>query len=543
MRLNGQGAGSVPGAVLEAGGTVLEAARRIPGLTNRLATRGSRVVLEAARHPDLVMARARKLPQAAPMLRQAIEPILTGHVENWQAEYAYATGVQAFVYGFPYLYYAQLRHEWVTHPRDPDAVPYAAVGHFWHARHPVDATYRDGGSPSNDTLYSVSWLDLSSGPVVLSHPDMGNRYFSFQIVAFTSDTVDYVGQRTTGSRAGHFAIVGPDWHGDLPAAVRATQPSPTPWVLVLGRTAVDGPDDAAAATKLQEGFQLAPLDSWDKPHASEPERRDVYAPTPPETDPLGPWRTLNAMLEENPPPAHHAALLQQFRTIGVGPGCDVDAQPDPVKQGLTRAAMVAMALIRRQFASGDWATTVDGWRYPPPEIGRFGDDFLRRAADQCLAGIAANEPAEAVYLIDFTDADGKPLADGHYHLHFPPGALPPVDAFWSLTAYTAEDMNLIPNPAQRYSVGDRTPGLRRDPDGGLSIYLQPSAPEEPGALNWLPTSAEHPWFAILRLYRPHPDVATGGWRCPPIRRATSPSGTSTAEPPRVALPRQQEELP
>ena len=160
-------------------------------------------------------------------------------------------------------------------------------------------------------------------------------------------------------------------------------------------------------------------------------------------------------------------LLSQFARIGIGPGLDVDAQPDDVKLALTRAAAIGMGLLKQQFLSGDWATLVNGWRYPPPEEGRFGDDFLRRAADQSLAGITANDPAEAVYLVNFDDADGAKLApQGRYELRFGPGDLPPVDAFWSLAAYTEQDMNLIPNPARRYSVGDRTPGLTRDRTAG-----------------------------------------------------------------------------
>ena len=140
---------------------------------------------------------------------------------DWRAEYAYTAGVQAFVYGCPYIYYAQLRHAWVTNRRDPEVVPYAAVNQFWHAGRLLDATYRDGGSPSTDSLYSFAWLDLREEPVILSHPDMGERYFTFQLAGFTSDNFGYVGQRTTGAAAGDFAIVGPGWRGDLPPGKRA----------------------------------------------------------------------------------------------------------------------------------------------------------------------------------------------------------------------------------------------------------------------------------------------------------------------------------
>ncbi|WP_052273975.1 DUF1254 domain-containing protein [Arthrobacter sp. L77] len=438
---------------------------------------------------------------------------------DWRAEYAYTAGVQAFIYGFPYIYNAKLRHDWVTSTQDPAVHPAAAVNEFWHAGRILDATYRAGGCPSTDSLYSLAWLDLGDGPFILSHPDMGERYFTFQLASFTSDNFGYVGQRTTGPGAGNFAVVGPGWDGDLPAGVQRVRTSPTPWALVLGRTAVNGVGDLPNARALQGRYRLIPLAAWNAPGAVVPARREVYAPVPVSEDPLGPWKTLNAMLAENPPSSRHALVLEQFSGLGVGAGLDVEAQPDAVRQGLARAAVAGMALLRDQFASGDWATIVNGWRYPPPEEGRFGNDFLRRAADQSLAGIAANDPAESVYLMNFQDEDGARLDPGHrYTLRFPPGGLPPVDAFWSLTAYTAADLNLIANPIDRYSVGDHASGLRMDDDGGLTLYLQPDPPAAGREPNWLPTSPESPWFVLLRMYRPGPAALDGSWRCPGMAR-------------------------
>jgi hypothetical protein len=503
--------------------TVPDAAQHLPAmpaLTARLTPLPGRAVAEAIRQPEAFLRHARQLPTAGAMLRDAVEPILTGKVDDWRAEYAYTAGVQAFIYGFPYIYNAKLRHDWVSAGKQTP-LPHAAVNHFWHATKPIDATYRGGGCPDSDVLYSLAWVDVSREPVILSHPNMGNRYFAFELVAFSSDNFDYVGQRSTGKKAGHFAISGPGWKGRLPAGVRRTQPSPTPWLLVLGRTLVDGQQDVARVGALQDQYLLTPLSAWGKPRAKLPSRRAVYKPGEPEQDPLAPWKSLNAMLAENPPSPHHALLLDQFARIGIGPGRKPDAQADAVRRGLIRAAAVGMPLLRQEFLSGGSATAVNGWRYPAPNEGRFGDDFLRRAADQSLAGIAANDPAEAVYLIGFEDADGKRLSPkGRYRLHFPPGQIPPADAFWSLTAYSEQDLSLIPNAAARYSVGDRTPGLKREPDGSLTIYLQPSSPGSARMANWLPTSREHPWFVILRLYRPGRSVAQGKWRCPGLAKVS-----------------------
>ena len=78
-------------------------------------------------------------------------------------------------------------------------------------------------------------------------------------------------------------------------------------------------------------------------------------------------------------------------------------------------------------------------------------------------------------------------------------------------------MNLVPNPANRYSIGERTAGLQRDPDGALTISIQAESPGEGQASNWLPCPAGGTWFVILRLYRPRPEVIDAKWVCPPIR--------------------------
>jgi hypothetical protein len=131
---------------------------------------------------------------------------------DWREQYAYTLGVQAYVFGFPYVYLPSLRADWVTRPKAAsDITPYAPINHFSHVRNLADASYRGGGSPNQDTLYSTAWLDVGKEPVILSHPDMGDRYFAFELAGIDSDNFAYVGKRTTGSKAGSFAIVGPGW--------------------------------------------------------------------------------------------------------------------------------------------------------------------------------------------------------------------------------------------------------------------------------------------------------------------------------------------
>ena len=78
-------------------------------------------------------------------------------------------------------------------------------------------------------------------------------------------------------------------------------------------------------------------------------------------------------------------------------------------------------------------------------------------------------------------------------------------------------MNLVPNPSNRYAVGDRTAGLQRDPHGALTVSIQAESPGEGQEANWLPCPAEGTWFVVLRLYQPHAEVIDARWKCPPIR--------------------------
>lgn len=469
--------------------------------------------LGSAEGTDDLAAKAAAVPQAAPQAAPA--------VFDWQTENAYSLALQAYIYGFPYVYNAYTRYKWTNIPQDPKHVPYAPVNHFWHAPELLDATYRDGGCPNNDTLYSVAWVDLSTEPVILTVPDIpAERYWTFELISFTSDNFAYVGHRV-GSKGGNYALIGPEWHGNLPEGVTAVTPSSsTPWILILGRTLVDGVEDLPAVHALQAQYKLTPLSYWGNPDPQLPERRDVYKPAVALSgtgDPLGPWKTLNAMLAENPPPAHHAVLLKQFATIGIGPGLDVEQQPEAVKKALQRVLGVGIPLLRQQFMSGLWAKFVNGWRYPPSTIGRFGDEFLKRAADQSLVGITANDPEEAVYLVNLTDDSGEPLTGAHaYEVTFNKGSEPPVYGFWSISIYGA-DYNLIPNRINRYSIGNRTPGVKKNADGGTTFYFKNESPGLDKESNWLPTGSGA-WFPILRMYEPNPEVVKAEWRCPPIKR-------------------------
>jgi hypothetical protein len=116
------------------------------------------------------------------------------------------------------------------------------------------------------------------------------------------------------------------------------------------------------------------------------------------------------------------------------------------------------------------------------------------------------------------DDTGEPLTgDRRYRIHFAADQMTPVDAFRSVTINTSPDNQLKDNPINRYAIGDRTPGLRKEADGSLTIHLQKDKPEGAGASNWLPTG-DGPFWAILRMYEPGAKALAGGYVPPPIER-------------------------
>ena len=455
--------------------------------------------------------------------------------DNWREDYAYNLGVQAYIFSFPWSYMQQLRYDWVTKPIDPKHVPYMAINHFWNGRNVITSNYQNGGSPNNDTLYSISWMNVEEEPLILSHPDMGDRYFAFEFATVSSDNLGYVGSRTTGSKAGNFALVGPNWKGKLPEGIRSIAPSvgtekqaasepfltsPNNTIYVQARTAVMGPEDAKAVNKLQDQYTLTPLSQWGKGKLNVPENRDVPKPFDEKTDPLNFWRTVNAAMTENPPTPEHQAIVEMYKAIGIGPGQDIDKLDDATKRGLTRAATDGLALIKRMGKDGAGGKRVNGWIVPPDTIGSAGYlyDFVTRGALQSRLGIIANDPQEAIYLMGSNDSNGEPLnGANNYTMTFPKGQLPEVDYFWSLTLYDINN-NLVKNPINRWAFSSNSKGYKFAEDGSLTFYIQNESPGKDKESNWLP-SPKGAYWTIFRTYGPRESVINGTWKIPGLIKA------------------------
>ncbi|PSF38460.1 DUF1254 domain-containing protein [Aphanothece hegewaldii CCALA 016] len=367
--------------------------------------------------------------------------------------------------------------------------------------------------PNNDTLYASAFLDLSQNPLILDIPDTNDRYYSLQFLDAYTNTFAYVGTRENNITAGRYGIIGPNWQGTLPNDLTNTIQAPSNTVWLLGRTLVDGPDDVAAADAVQQQYSL----SYYPAPPTQP-----FPPVPitgsPQTIPdsgLEFYSELNNNLITNPPPADQADLLQTFAMIGVGAGLTPTIDQATAEQAIAIGeSLIAQTISQVSVNVNNWLVNYS--------IGDYGDNYLLRAATAKF-GLGANTAEESLYFNAFKDVQGNALVGNKsYRLSFKAGELPPVSplGFWSLTLYDANGF-LVENPIDRYSIGNRTSGLRYNPDGSLDIYIQDQPPIG-WESNWLPAPTDS-FNLTLRTYLPQDALLDQSYKLRGIQAVSEPS--------------------
>jgi len=351
------------------------------------------------------------------------------------------------------------------------------------------------------------------------------RYYSVMLCDGNTFNYGYIGSRATGSEAGDYMVVGPDWKGATPAGIKKVFRSSTQFSAVAYRTQLFNPEDMPNVVKIQAGYKVQPLSQY------------LNQPAPP-TAPAVNFPKINAAmiktgffdyldfaLQFAPAGPEEKEIRAKLARIGVGPGKKFDLKD----LSLEHKAEVGLGMkdgeakIEQYLTAGQ--KNINGWKVGSLFGDRafFNGDWLKRAA-AAKGGIYGNNAVEAMYPMTKTLADGEVL-DGskhNYTLTFAADQSPPVNAFWSVTMYDGKTQLLVENPISRYLINSpMLPGMKKNTDGSVTLYVQKDSPGADKESNWLP-APDDLIYLVMRLYWPKetlPSILPAGegtWKPPGI---------------------------
>ncbi|WP_448478850.1 DUF1254 domain-containing protein [Mycolicibacter minnesotensis] len=446
--------------------------------------------------------------------RQSAEPV--GPAPATSADQVRQIAKEAYVYGFPMVDSYRIQHAYFVDKAGPQ------YKGSWNQTHSAARVYTPDDTtvqtPNSDTPYTMLGADLRAEPLVLTVPPIeAGRYYSLQFIDAYTYNFAYVGSRTTGNGGGTYLLAGPGWSGEKPEGVDEVIRSETDFALVIYRTQLFDPADIDNVKKIQAGYTVEPLSAYLKQPAVSAPPVDFIAPLTPDEQKTSPkfFEILNFLLKYAPVLPGEQDLRTRFAGIGIGPDGTFSADElsaearDAVQAGMADAWAELNAFKKDKLDTGQ---VTSGQLFGTREF--LAGNYLYRMAGAVL-GIYGNSQQEAIYPVVAVDSDGAPLSGARrYTLRFAPEALPPVNSFWSLTMYKMPESLLVANPINRYLINSpMLPDLTRDPDGGITVYVQNQSPGAAKESNWLP-APQGPFQMILRLYWPKEEALNGSWAPP-----------------------------
>jgi len=375
-----------------------------------------------------------------------------------------------------------------------------------------DHTMREIARPNNDTLYIGCMLDLRKDPVIIDIPAFDSKYVSLMVTGYdhyvnvpmsvtkgdfdkpervlfyTSRTEGYDGQKVKGIDR-HIEM-----SGDFVSAVFRVMPHANDKALF---EKIAGQMQSVKIMTLSE-LQGKPAKAID----------DVQFPSVGKTDPdLYENNFLEVMqfvvnhTSFDPKNELDKGFLANMKQLGVEPGKEFDKNKVADIDGKRFRAVV------EKIRQSEFARAMD-----PAQTQKYGLSMFQPKGKmtrdtlllQSVVGPIGLPATEAVYP-PVVSSDGTPLnAQNDYVIHMSKDAMPPAQAFWSLTLYDSANGFFIPNEQKKYSVGENG-GMKLNADGGIDIYVAEIQPEGVPEENWLPINRKDEALDILlRIY--HPDL-------------------------------------
>lgn len=444
--------------------------------------------------------------------------ILPVHAQPVTPEEARAIAKEAYVYGFPLVDNYRIQYDYFVDDKSAEfKAPWNHLVNIPRVYTPADTAIQ---TPNSDTPYSWLGMDLRAEPIVITVPEIEKkRYYSIQLIDAYTFNFAYIGSRATGNDAGNFLIAGPEWKGKIPKGIKKVIRAETQFVFAAIRTQLFDLGDLDKVKKVQAGYKAQTLSAFLGTPAPKAATIDFIKPLTPEAEKssLKFFNILNFVLRYCPTDPSEVNLMTRLARIDVGAGKSFDASK--LSPEMKKAIEGGIADAWAEF--GGLVKQIDAGKVTSGDV--FGsraflkNNYLYRMGGAVL-GIYGNSKQEAMYPVYRIDAEGKPLTGtNRYTLHFDKGEYPPVNAFWSLTMYKLPESLLVANPINRYLINSpMLPDLKKDADGGLTLYIQNESPGKDKESNWLP-APKGPFAMYMRLYWPAEAALDGSWKQPPLK--------------------------
>lgn len=449
----------------------------------------------------------------------------------------------AYIYGYPLVENYRIQYAYFADKDGPQYKgPWNTIINVPRVFTPKDTAIQ---TPNSDTPYSFVGADLRAEPIVLTVPPIEKkRYYSLQFMDMYTFNFHYVGSRATGSDGGVYMLAGQKWSGEKPVGVDEIIRSETEFAFIGYRTQLFDPEDLDNVRKIQAGYKAQTLSDFlgreapaanqgsdlKKPSGTATTVSNEVAPSQAikpltqkeEKTSLEFFKILNLVLAFTSNPPEETELRAKMAKIGVGAGLDFDS--NNMSAELKKAIQQGMADAWTEFEEFK-KTKIDTGEVTSADILGSRQDIAGRwiyRMGGTVMGIYGNSKQEAMYPLLTVDADGKPF-DGadRYTLTFANGDLPPVNAFWSVTMYNLPQSLLVDNAINRYLINSpMLSDMKKDSDGGLTIYVQHESPGADKEANWLPAPKGGFWMPI-RMYWPKEEALRGEWKAPEVQRVAN----------------------
>jgi len=414
-----------------------------------------------------------------------------------------------------------------------------------------------------DTIYYVTFLDLSEGPMIFEAPPEALGLINDMWFRYVTDFGFGGAERGKG---GKYLIVGPNYKGQLPEDIFMIRKSRTSRVCVLGRHFIaNNNNPKPTVSMIKNRLKVYPYEHGGAGNSIASfllgKTKKLSTPTehkPPkfvegsgkEMNTIYPndysfFEMLNELVQMESAEALDTELAGQFAAIGIIK--DKQFSPDErMRTTLEKAISFANSASRTlgmgahptnhfrfyDTSSAWWNMLFEGgydFVNPPPMIVEnsvkpFPNSGSRKIYSRSAMFYSATGITPLMcmrltnvgsqYLLANVDSTGKPF-DGSktYKINLPKDI--PAARFWSLTVYDNQTRSMLKTPQKYPRAGSQSypsPAAKPNKDGSTTVYISPTQPKDVERGNWIQTDPKKGWFICLRLYSPLQTFFDKSWR-------------------------------